>query len=377
MVCGGFFVIFKVKILEIQIMRLITSLFFLTFIASSHAQIAPFIDFNGYFRTFYMNNFRQIEFQRIQSFKAGDNLVAYIDNRGDFKVYDGEQKISLTNMNVEYKMSDFQLAWNIGPGIFCLEKGEKKLLTTFGRNYAVSDSLVVFEDTRYNTVNVVYKGNIFPLYQVTGELYMPEVIGENIIAFKDNGDFYKVFWRGKIYDLGVWMQGITFNAGTDMLTFNDPTHRTFAIFEKGEFLDLESYFVKSYKSGRGFAVYEDLNGNLWHYKDGVKTSLTNFSASFWEVKDDIVVWGENTMVYTYSNGEKTRLTTYMPKDYQLKNNVFAFRNLTGGVSVFMDGKLTELTNQPDAIYAIYGNLVLVELFNKSFLVFKDGKRYEA
>jgi hypothetical protein len=67
----------------------------------------------------------------------------------------------------------------------------------------------------------------------------------------------------------------------------------------------------------------------------------------------------------------------MPKDYQLKNNVFAFRNLMGGVSVFMNGKLTELTNQPDAIYAIYGNLVLVELFNKSFLVFKDGKKFEA
>jgi hypothetical protein len=62
----------------------------------SAAQIAPFIDFNGYFRTFYMNNFRQIEFQRIQSFQAGDNLIAYIDNRGDFKVFDGENKISLT-----------------------------------------------------------------------------------------------------------------------------------------------------------------------------------------------------------------------------------------------------------------------------------------
>ncbi|TXI87900.1 MAG: hypothetical protein E6Q37_01165 [Crocinitomicaceae bacterium] len=358
-------------------MRLIICLFLLIITASSQAQIAPFVDFNGYFRTFYMNNFRQIEFQRIQSFQAGDNLVAYIDNRGDFKVYDGENKIALTNMNVEYKMSDFQLAWNIGPGIFYLDKGEKKLLTTFGRNYAVSDSLIVFEDTRFNTVNAVYQGNVYPLYQVTGELYMPEVIGDNIIAFRDNGDFYKVFWRGKIYDLGVWMQGITFNAGTDMLTFNDPTHRTFAIFENGEFLDVETFFVKSYKSGRGFAVYEDLNGNLWHYKDGTKTALTNFSASFWEVKDDIVVWGENTMVYTFSNGEKTRLTTYMPKDYQLKNNVFAFRNLMGGVSVFMNGKLTELTNQPDAIYAIYGNLVLVELFNKSFLVFKDGKKFEA
>lgn len=356
-------------------MRLFLAFLFVSSFAQ--AQIAPFIDFNGYFRTFYKNNFRQIEFQRIQSFQAGDNLVAYIDNRGDFKVYDGEKIIPLTNMNVEYKMSDYHVAWSIGPGVFYLKNGERVLLTTFGRNYAVSDSLVVFEDTRFNTVSAVYNDVIYPLYQTTGDLHMPEMIGENIIAFKDNGDFYKVFWRGKIYDLGVWMQGITFNAGTDMLTFNDPTHRTFAIFEKGEFLDLENQYVKNYKSGRGFAVYEDLNGNLWHYKNGKKTSLTNFSASFWEVKDDIVVWGENNMVYTFSDGEKKMVSTYMPKDYQLKNNVYAFRNLMGGVSVFMDGKVTEVTTQQDAIYNIYGDLLLVELFNKSFIVFKDGKKYEA
>ena len=349
---------------------------FLLLAPFAQSQIAPFVDFNGYFRTFYKNNFRQLEFQRIQSFTAGDNLVAYIDNRGDFRIYDGEKVQTLTNQNVEFKMSDYQLAWNIGPGIFCLMGEEKKLLTTFGRNYAVSDSLVVFENLQTNSVNVVYNGKIYPLFQTTGDVYMPEIIGENIIAFKDNGDFYKVFWRGKIYDLGVWQQGITFNAGTDMLTFNDPTHRTFAIFEKGEFLDLEQSYVKTYKSGRGFAVYEDLNGNLMYYANGKKAPLTNFSATFWEVKDDMVVWGENNMVYTYYNGEKVMVSTYMPKDYQLKNGVFAFRNLMGGVSACINGKVTEITNQQDATYTIYSNLVLVELFNKSFIVFKDGRKFE-
>ncbi len=343
----------------------------------SAAQIAPFIDFNGYFRTFYMKNFRQIEFQRIQSFQAGDNLIAYIDNRGDFKVFDGQNKIALTNMNVEYKMSDFQLAWNIGPGLFCLENGEKRLLTTFGGRYAVSDSLVVYEDTRFNTINVVYNKTIYPLYQATGEINMPEIIGENIIAFKDNGDFYKVFWQGKIYDLGVWMQGITFNAGTDMLTFNDPTNRTFSIFEKGHFVDLESFYVKSYKSGRGFAVYEDQNSNLWYYKDDNKTALTNFSATFWEVKDDLVVWAENNTVYSFVDGEKIKICSYIPKDYKLKNGIFAFRNLMGGVSVFMNGKVSEITTQQNAIYTIYSDLVLVELFNKSFVVFQNGQKFEA
>jgi hypothetical protein len=61
----------------------------------------------------------------------------------------------------------------------------------------------------------------------------------------------------------------------------------------------------------------------------------------------------------------------------IKNNVLVFKNLMGGISALMDGKVYEITNQMDAEFEIYGNLVLVKLFNKSFLVFKNGRKYEA
>jgi hypothetical protein len=48
----------------------------------------------------------------------------------------------------------------------------------------------------------------------------------------------------------------------------------------------------------------------------------------------------------------------------------------GGVSALMDGKVHEITNQQDAEYEIFGNLVLVKLFNRSFIVFKNGRKYE-
>jgi len=356
----------------------ISGLFILLFCTLSlHAQVAPFIDFNGYFRTFYHNNFRQIEFQRIQSFVAGDNLVAYIDNRGDLRVYDGEKVQTISNQILEYKISDYQIAWNIGQTLFTLEDGQKKILTMFGRNYAVTDSLIVFEDTRFNMVNVYYRGQILPLYTVTGDLYMPDYIGENLLAFKDNGEFYKVFWQGHIYDIGVWQQPVTFSAGTDMIAFNDPTQKTFAVFEKGTFVDVEPMYVHKFKAGRGFAVYEDLNGNLNYYAGNDKHALTNFSATFWDTRDDIVVWGENNMVYTFYQGKKTLVSSYKPKDYKIKNGIYAFRNLQGGVSAFIDGEVQEITTQTDALYEIYGNLVLVELFNKSFIVLKDGRKFEA
>jgi len=337
--------------------------------------VVPFEDFNYYFRTFENDNFRQLEFQRIKSYQAGDEFVAYIDNRGNLRVYDGKERQDISNMNVNFHISDHLMAYNIGPTLNMWDAGKLQTLTYFADKYEVKDSLIVYEDTRFNTVNVYWNKQIYPLYQVTGELYMPVAIGDNIIAFKDNGNFFKVFWRGQIYDLGVWNNTIEFEAGCDMVTFNDPTTRTYAVFENGQFLDVEQFYMKKYKAGRGFIVYEDLNSNLMYYKDGEKFQLSNFSASFWEVKDDLAVWGENSFVYAFQNGKKIQVTNYIPKQHLMKNNIYVFKNLAGGVSALVDGKVVELTNQMDAEYEIYGNTILIKLFNRSFIVYKDGRKF--
>ena len=341
-----------------------------------HAQrVIPFVDFNYYFRTFENDNFRQLEFQQIKEYKGGDDFVAYIDTRGNLRVYDGKERKDISNMNVVYKTSDHLMAYSIGPTLNMWDDGELQTLTYFSRNYEVKDSIIVFEDTRFNTVSVYWNKQIYQIYQMTGELNMPVVIGDNIVAFKDNGNYFKVFYQGRIYDLGVWNGTIDFEAGCDMLCFNDPTTRTFALFENGQFLDVESFYMKKYKAGRGFLVYEDLNGNLILYKKGEKQTLSNFSPSFWEVKDDLVVWGENSFIFAYQNDQKIQVANFTPKDYLLKNNVFAFRNIMGGASALVDGKVVELSNQPNCEFQIYGNSVLVTLFNRSYIVYSKGRKF--
>lgn len=340
------------------------------------SQLAPFIDFSNYFRTFYKNSFRQLEFQRINSFEASDNLIVYIDSRGDFRVFENEKLQTLTNQNIAYKLSDAQLAWNIGPTLFCLKNSKKEMLTTFAHNYQVSDSLVVYEDTRFNSVHVRTSNGVSQLYQVTGDLYMPTKIGDNTIVFKDNGDFYKFFWNEKIYDFAVYTKNIDFSCGMNVICFNDPINQSFAVFEKGEILDVESMFVKKYKAARNFIVYEDLQGNLWRYSNGEKEELSSFGVSNWEASDDLIVWVENNIFYCYANGEKKIITNFVPKDYKIKNNTLVFRNNMGGASVYANNKIKELSTQQNCTFTIYGNTVLVELFNKSFLVYNEGKIYE-
>ena len=313
-----------------------------------------------------------LEMQRITSFDAGDNIVSYIDNRGNFKIYNGETVQQISIQEVNYKHSDFLVAWKIGSGIFSYDNGVKKMLTLFGGDFIVKDSLIVFQDTRFKTLNVLYRGQITQLMQQTGDMSMPECIGENIIGYKDNGDVYRIFWNGKLFEVGGTQLEITFQAGTDILCFNDAINKTFAVFEKGNFMDIEGMYVKNYKAGRGFIVYEDQAGNLWKYQNGQKTNISDFNSGIWDVKDDVLLWNENNLFFTYYNGEKKNVCNYKPDDYVLKNNVIAFRNAQGGVSVNINGKNTVLTNQKDALYTIYNSNVLVELFNKSFLFFSEG-----
>ena len=121
---------------------------------------------------------------------------------------------------------------------------------------------------------------------------------------------------------------------------------------------------------------ENLNGDLMMYRNGEISQLTNFGATFWDVRDNVVYWVENGFAYANIDGQQIEVAKYEPKDIALKNSVLAFRNLMGGVSCLQDGEIHEITNQLDAPYSLHGNSVLVELFNKSYIVFQKGKKYQ-
>jgi hypothetical protein len=339
-------------------------------------KVIPYEDFNFYFKSFQNGQVRQVEFQRIEEFKAGDDLVAYMDNRGNLRVYDGGKPKDLANTNVIYEVSDHLLVWQIGETLNVWDQGHMETLTYNCEQFAIRDSIVVYTDKRYNSVNVYQNKEKKAIMQSTSSLYMPNAIGENVVAYKDNGDYYKIYWNGKITDIDVWLGSVDFQVGTDVIAFNDPTTRTFAVFDKGELTDVEDFFVKKYKAGRGFVAYEDLNGNLYKYKDGQRKLLSTFASDFWEVKDDVIIWQENSFLHMESGESKWQVCNYLPTNYLLKNDVLVFTNAMGGVSVSHKGKTLVLTTQQDVTYDIYGSSVLLRLFNNSYMVYQNGEKFE-
>lgn len=337
-------------------------------------KVIPFVDFNNWFRTVTDGQLAYIELQQIKSYKAGDNLVAYIDIKGNLRLFDGENRVDISNMNLNFEISDNLLAWNIGTTLSMWDAGKTRVLNYFGGDYIVKDDIVLYKDTRYNSISVYWKGQIYPVQNATGELNLvnSSAIGENIFAFADNGDLFKIFYQGNTYEIGVWNGKIDFQSGTDIVAFNDPTTRTFAAFENGTFVDIEMQWVKKYRAGRGFIVYEDINNNLMLYQNGQKKQLSSFPGS-WEVKDDVVLFQNNGFSYVYYNGEIIEAANYVIEEFALKNGTVVFKNMQGGITAVSEGKVYELTNLQNAEYEIYGNSVLVKLFNNSFIILHNGK----
>ena len=147
----------------------------------SAQRVVPFLDFNHYFKTFSNGYFRQIEIQPIKELKYGDNLVVYVDMRENLRVYDGTKGMNVANINAEYAVSDNLMTWKIGETLNMWDAGHLQTLTYYGNRYEVKDSIIVFEDTRFNSINVYYQGKVKQLVSGFGELEWPTLIGQNIV----------------------------------------------------------------------------------------------------------------------------------------------------------------------------------------------------
>lgn len=358
-------------------MRLLLSLFFLVLISEFQAQeVFPFINNMEYLKSFQNGQERQVDYLRPIDLKFSEEIIAYIDNKSDFFIYDGSRKERLTGLANDYKIGINIAAWNTGPIVSVWDDGKQRTLTQFGGRYEISDSLVVFEDRRDNAIRVYYRDSIYDLYYSVSDLRFPTAIGSNSVAYVGNGDVHYSFVAGKIIEIGVFNEPVKYKAGGNIIAFNDPFNQSFAISLQKEILDVERITVNDYKAGYDLVVYRDRNENLKGFINGRLVDLSNYTAQFYEVFRDVVVWGENGIFYTYMNGRKYEICNYIPQDYKIRNGIVAFRNMNGGVSVFYNEQVKIVSNLSGAEYEVNGNTVRVQVNRGNFIFFKNGKTYQ-
>lgn len=316
----------------------------------------------------------KLDFLPPKDMKFSENIIAYIDSKSDLFVFDGKKRQKLTGFANNYEIGQNIVAWNTGPIINVWNNGAMRTLTQFGGKYYVSDSLVVFEDTKDHAIRAFYKGKIYTLYVSISRPVFPTAIGSNTVAFIGNGDIAYAFIAGKLVEIGVLGDHVQFSAGANLVAFNDSFNHTFAVAFKDGVYNIEPIVVQNYQTGYGIIVYLDQNYNLKAYIDG---SLVNLSTnvSFYKVFRNMIVWGENGTFYTYFNGQKYEIANYIPKDYKLRDGIVAFRNINGGVSVFYQNEVETINNLRNTPFEVNGNTVKVQVARGNYVFFKNGYKY--
>ncbi len=357
-------------------MRILVLGFTLLFTLFSFSQeVFPYIDNIGYMRSFKDGKTTQVEYLRPNHVEFSENFIAYIDNKNDFFIFDGQQKELISNMVNGFQIGYNICAWNTGPIVMVWDSGRKKVLTRFGRNYQVSDSLVVFEDLRDNAIRAYYNDSIYDLFYSVETPMFPVAVGSNSVAFVGNGNIHYSFISGKILEIGVINDPVKYSAGASKVAFNDPFHQSFAVALRDEVVDVESIMITDYKAGWDIVAYRDLNNNLFVYKeDGVK-ELSNFSARWFEVFRDMVVWNEAGLLFCYDGTGVYEIANYIPEEYHIRDGIVAFRNLNGGVSVFDRGQVKIVSNLQNAPFEVNGRTVKVQVNRGNFVFYKDGEFY--
>ena len=194
----------------------------------------------------------------LQSFKAGDNLLAYINSEGFLKIY--------------YKGQ-----------VFNTEASQSLI-------YKAAANTVAFVNDATQEFNVFYKDRVSKLDNFPPRSF---VVADDMVAYVDNSGSFKVFYQGNITELSSFVPQF-YNAEDNILVYGD--NANFKIFYKGTSSTLERYVPGVYKKDFNTLVYEDSEGFLNAFSEGKQQRVCNEKVGSWDISG-------NTIKYTNSMNE--------------------------------------------------------------------------
>ncbi|MCX6290731.1 MAG: hypothetical protein NT126_03100 [Bacteroidetes bacterium] len=333
------------------------------------------MDYRNYLQAFDNGVFRQLEYLPVKSFRAGGAAIAYIDNTNEFRIYSDEQKFDMTfGGNLSYFMTDYLVAYRVGNVLSVFEKQHSLNLSYYCSIYSISDSLIGFFDESNYNFSVYYKGNVTDLESSMMEPPKKIKTGSNTLAYVNQSNYFKVFYRGKTYLLDD-IAPVRFEAGRDLVAYIDDYNRYFHLFYKGDTARIETFAPDSFKLGFGIMAYVDNLGNFRVFSDGATRRLLSAPPDFFKVKGNTLVYASNNNFNVFYKGEIFLLEDFIPQDFQVGNDGVAYIDVSGRLKLFQEGKTHTVSYEVINKYQLNGNVLTYSVGTNTTNFFWNGKNY--
>lgn len=345
-----------------------------------HSQnLTAFTDYRDRLICFDMGAMRQLEFQPVKSFKAGNNFLLYHDNTAELKLYTytGTNNIA-QGEEINYAVSDYMAVFTLTNRLYVIENGNYKTLSAWAGNYTLGDSIIVFYDDLRKSFSTRFAGKTYELdtspYASTLTNYSA---GDNLVAYVDRNGYLIVFYRGENIELDPGSFTHRYKAGRNVVAYFDNTYQKFRCFISGKIFDLETFEPKNFQAGDDLIAYTDHEGNFKVMYDKKVSRLITFEPDFFIIRDSILLYSENNLFKLYFKGQAHTLEeNFVPKDYRVDNSTAAWIDQQGRLKTFWQGKVKILSYEPVKSFSVTGNTIHYVLPPADNHVFWEGQVYQ-
>jgi hypothetical protein len=318
----------------------------------------------------------QIYYQATKDVQVGTKHVCIVDSKGDVYAYFGDARELIAQTSSEIINTDHLLFVRTATVLRVFDQGVVHMISPNALAWGVGDSLVLFQDVVGGYLRYYYEDEIHEISMVVGHYpIMPGDVGSNLFAYRDNAKNHLVFWHGKFHELMNTSQPVTYSAGQDVLAFNDPQHNTFAAFDNGYIIDLESQFAKTYKAGDNFIYYQDAS-DIHKVVREERVIELGVDLQNLNVTDSLVIYNELGVLKIWFNEKIYQVFNNVVTEYQADGGIVAYKNAVGGVSAFVRGKEIDITKTRVDNFKLTGSTILLQFGPSSYSVWWNGKIYD-
>lgn len=347
----------------------------------SQGGLAAYTDYLRRFYVFDHGKKTLLEEQQVKSFKVGGNCIAYIDYANNFKVYANGRVRTLEIGGVSnYQVTNYLAAYTMNNILKVYDNGRVKALTTALGDYAIGDSLIVYYDEYYNSINGYYRGKVFSQrLRLVGTTIKKIQAGPNIAGLitAENRNFW-IFYRGMAHDINQFVEDVQFDVSMDIVSYMDQPTRTFKAFYKNDIYDIENFQPTQVKMGYGRIAYIDVVGNFKSFYDGTIATIMSTPPTFFEVKDSMIVYQELDRFMSFYQGKVTEVAPYMPQQYDFERNIIAYFDRQRNLQIFQNGKTTQLRYGTDVMindFKVIRDVIVLNVDVNKTLIYYNGKVY--
>ncbi len=361
--------------------KILVAFLFHFMISFSYAQegMGYYYDYNGHFYVFDKGNTIQLESAHVDSIRAGIDYIAYMDYRGYLKVYyNGETQTIEENLPNAMYATPYALVYKMAQRLMIFEHGEKKQLARAVYAFQAEEYIVIWVDNPSVYIMAHENGQTSTIEtSVSDNVINSGKTGNNIFAYSDLSNTFKVYYGGQIYETGS--SNITdYKCGKNIVAYIDGFNNTFNVFYNNKVKTISDHIPKSYSVAANMVSYVDNDDNFTLYYNGTIMPLESWVPKAQNSKGNVIEYFNDTDLKIIYGGKIYEADKFIPNPkVMLGPNSVLFMDSNRKPKYFYKGKLaSDFMNEQVTDMNLIWDLPVFRYGTNTIGFYYNGKLYD-